>query len=208
MRATHLAGYAQTTTRIFDEPSVRGMRIKEGVDENLLAQKYARAFITVFGDQLTLEKVDKLYNAAEFLAANQRIIFFMKLAMIDDKIKKQSLDFLCKRFNLDDTVKKLMLLLLKHKRLSLLEYVLRTVSKVYKNQAGIELFTLISSHELSEHDKQVLKQFLEQQTGHTIMYNYKIDKQLIAGIRMQSDQHLWEYSIAKQLHAMQLTLIY
>ena len=40
------------------------------------------------------------------------------------------------------------------------------------------------------------------QTAATNLYAYSIDTDLIAGVRIQSDTLLWEYSIDKQLRKL------
>ncbi len=180
--------------------------MKQG-NSHAIARKYAHAFVRAFYDELNIQIMDRVLHAADFLSQHRRALFFMKLPVIDVSVKMKGIEFLRERFDLGVAVKKLMVLLLKQKRAFLLEKVFRAIVTLYQERAAIESFCITSSHELSKHEIEILQRFLAQQTGHDIIYNYRVDNQLIAGIRMCSDVHLWEYSIIKQLHAIRLPLI-
>ncbi|MGB8366998.1 MAG: F0F1 ATP synthase subunit delta, partial [Candidatus Babeliales bacterium] len=103
-------------------------------------------------------------------------------------------------------VQKLLELLLNDNRAFLICDVLYYVCLLYRQYKNITKFAMISSHLLSEEDKKIIKHFLMQMTEQDIMYTTKIDKKLIAGIRLQSDTLLWEYSIRQRLAEAQLLL--
>ena len=77
--------------------------------------------------------------------------------------------------------------------------VLHQIAGLYEERQGIEAFTISSSAPLEKNDLEKIYTFLADQTHHTITCDAIQDKQLIGGIRMKSEQHLWEYSIKKQL---------
>ena len=44
--------------------------------------------------------------------------------------------------------------------------------------------------------------FLERNSGKKSMCTFAIDNRLIAGIRAQSTEYIWEYSVRKQLQSL------
>ena len=60
-------------------------------------------------------------------------------------------------------------------------------------------FSVLSAHDLDKKELTTIQHFLEEKTKKTIIYNHKINKDLIAGIRLLSNTLLWEHSIAQQL---------
>ena len=173
----------------------------------MLARRYAQAFLNVYGHELVPEVRERLQHLHRFLSAHSSILFFLTIPTIDDEVKKQGLAFLCEKFELPHCVKKSMFLLLASKRALLLEQMLGFIDVLYNKEHAISSFVIRSAHPLSSSHKEVLVGFLKAQTGHDIVHNYVLDKSLIAGIRMCSDTHLWEHSIARQLREIQLLLV-
>jgi ATP synthase F1 delta subunit len=176
--------------------------------EEIVAKKYAAAFLMVFGQELRVDCIAKITNAAEFLTENRRILFFLRLSAIENEIKKRDLDHMCERFDLPKSIRIVIHLLVDHKRGFLLLLVLNAICFLYKERLNIEAFTFTSAPALEEEECRILQEFIARQTGRDIIYTYKVDKTLIAGIRLQSDTHLWEHSIAQQMHRMRLLLIH
>ena len=102
-------------------------------------------------------------------------------------------------------VMRLMKLLLVDKREILVSPVLDMLCSSYLKRAGIVMCTLLSSHALTEHERSIVQQFIAHQVGYRIIYDYKVDPALIAGIKVVSDTFMWEYSVARQLREVELT---
>jgi len=170
----------------------------------IIAKRYAQAFINTFLDKLDLKSYQNMQRAA--ISINKQVLFFLRLPVIDYKVKKDALALLGKRFNFSFPEQKLLTLLLNDNRAFLICEVLHAVCTLYRQYKNIAEFTMISSHALKEDEKEIIKNFLAQATGQDIMYTEKIDKKLIAGIRLQSDFFLWEYSIAQRIDQAKLLL--
>ena len=105
-------------------------------------------------------------------------------------------------FSLPHQCSSLFLVLIKHNRSFYIPDVLLYVAQLYKKREGLLDFLIQSAHELTEQNKQVCKRFLATMTGKTIMCRSVVDKTLIAGLRLQSDEYRWEYSVRKQLESL------
>ncbi len=170
-----------------------------------IARKYAAALINLFLDILTQNDYENLLKAMHFLEVQNRALFFLQLPILEESVKEKGIRKLVERFSLPESIIKLLLLLLKHNRASLIPDVLWYITELYKQRRKILAFTIHSSHELHEKQIAAIKQFLARHTGSDIIYTYKEDKNLIAGIRLQSTTWLWEYSIRKHLHSIALS---
>lgn len=172
----------------------------------IIAKRYARAFLNVFS--LSPTDVQKLNNAIIFLRQHPEIATFLKIPLLDSHIKREALkESVIQKFDLPSSFDLIVELLIHKKRSELLLQVLEQIKKDYQEQQNIKLFTISSSIELSDAQKKELEQYLINTTNATIDARYTIDKKLIAGIRMQSDELQWEYSIAKQLKKIRASLI-
>lgn len=172
----------------------------------IIAKRYARAFLNVFSlNSLDLKNLD---NAINFLRQHPEIITFLKIPLLASQIKLEALkESIVKSFELPASFDAIIELLVRKKRSELLLHVLEQIKNDYQEQHAIQQFLISSSSELSDEQKKVLENYLKDVTSATIITNYDIDKKLIAGLRMQSDERQWEYSIAKQLKKIRASLI-
>ncbi len=170
----------------------------------VVAKRYAQAFTNIFLDTLSLKDYDNIWVASASI--NKQVLFFLRLPSLDYLVKKDALNTISKRFKLPLSVQKLLHVLLHDNRAFLICDVLRYVCSLYRQYKHISEFAIISSHPLTKDEIEVIKHFLAQMTRQDIMYTYKIDKELIAGIRLQSDTFLWEYSIRQRLDEARLLL--
>ena len=169
-------------------------------NETVLASRYAQAFFNEFGSFFMPEHLTALMHARSYFQQHTSICSLLKIPLIDDEIKIRALDtILIDQYHLPAQIEQLIRLLVHTKRAFLIVQVLRQLHVLYQIKAGIEVFKITSTTELTDEQKRTLIIFLQNKTGHTIQYEYKIDPSLIAGIRMMSDTHLWEYSVAQQL---------
>lgn len=171
----------------------------------LIAKRYAQAFLNIV--TLTDHDIEQVDKAIQFLKSHTQVLSLLKVPLLDDAIKLNALqDYLLTQFQLPVVFKKLIALLIAHKRSYLIIEVLSYIQELYQEQQGIEFFTIKTPAPLPKQALETIQTFLHRKTKHTIMCSPVQDVSLIAGIRMQSPYHLWEYSIRKQLAAIQAQL--
>jgi|ERR1700722_8009193 len=176
------------------------------VPQSVVAKKYALAFLNVFDDQVSYEDFEQFCIAADFFDRNKQLLFFLSWPMIDTELKVKALKDALKIFKLNKPYyHKLLDLLAAQKRTFLIMEVLKQLCAQYKIRHNIMKFSIQSSHELEKEDLHILSQFLVNLTAKDIIYDYAIEKNLIAGIRLQSNTLLWECSINKQLAHIKLS---
>lgn len=169
-----------------------------------LARNYAQAILNVFGASIVRDDITRIQKIVSFLEQHKKALFFLRLSRIDEQIKINALD----KLFVDLTNKKpfiaLIRLLLHDNRGHLVYPVLRELIALYQIAHHIMAFTITSSDELSQDERNKIEQFLARQTGDDIIYTYNRDTSLIAGLRAQSKTVLWEHSIRKQLRELAL----
>lgn len=167
-----------------------------------LARKYAQACVNIFNQQMSYDDCIALNTLAAFLSTHSHIFFFFYMPFIEDSVKLQAYDILQELYNVPSWLKSLFTLLLNDKRLFLFIYVLREICVLYAKKANIDIFTITSAHALIDQQQKECSLFLSHITRKKIITHFALDKSLVAGIRMQSNEMLWEHSIKKQLRAM------
>lgn len=167
-----------------------------------VARKYAVACLNIFGSRFGKDDMSNLLVMSDFLRENHSLVFFLGLPIIKEQRKSAFLHDLAKQFHLSHLIDQLLDLLLRDKRLFLLADILRLLSDLYAQKMNILNFSIKTYPRISHTDLEELKQFLARSTGCAIIYKDYEDKNLVAGIRMQSTTYLWENSIAQQLRAV------
>ena len=178
-----------------------------GFSQSVVARKYALAYLNVVGEQHTFEDFCSLWRASQFLLEHRSLLFYLSLSMIHEVDKKRFIDLFFERFHLFDSLKQLFYLLLKNKHIFLAADVLRDIYGLYKIKHNISDVHLSSSSDLSEEKIQEIKNFFTKLSGQQVVIRYSVNPSLIAGIRLQSERFLWEYSIAQQLRKLKQELI-
>lgn len=166
----------------------------------VLIKKYAIAFINWCGEKISRADYIHIDQCAHDFKKNRWALFFLKMPLLSDETKKELLEkYLRDEYQLPDCCFDIINLLIDHKRGELLPLVFAQAAALYRKKHRIMPFYIASSAPLHEKQKTQLVNFLAQQTGCDIIEKYTIDPALIAGIKMQSETFLWEYSIDKKI---------
>lgn len=167
-----------------------------------IAKKYAQAYINVYPEQITQQLAAHIQSFVSFLKARRTVLFYMQLASIPQETIQSTLYHLLASYHVSGSLTVLVDMLIKDKRISLLPQVFEALIALYKERHHIVDFVIASSHQLSEKQLERLKNFLEKKLHKEIHYKAVIDKRLIAGIKMYSDNWYWEHSIRRQLNGL------
>lgn len=169
---------------------------------DVVARKYAQAFINVHAHTFTLADCNALGRAQLFLQTHHRALFLLQLPQFDDSTKKAMIDNIVTRFGMPHVLSKLFWLLVVHDRSFYIPRVLFFIIRLYRKQYNIVDFSIISSHLLDEHKKARIENFLKHILNKRVVCTYSVNKYLIAGIRARSDEYMWEYSVRKQIDSL------
>ena len=172
------------------------------IDKNI-AYKYAQAFMNVFPKACTFADMARLAIAHNFLQAHKQTLLFLQLPQFDHERKRSMVADLIGRFSLPEQLSAIILLLITHNRSFYIPEVLSSIIELYKKQTNSIEFSLKTSHALSEKQIESVKQFLAQLLNKNIIGTALVDKSLIAGMRLQSNDYIWEYSVRKHIKNLQ-----
>jgi ATP synthase F1 delta subunit len=170
--------------------------------EVVVARKYAQAFVNVYAEEVSLRMLTLFDTASSFLRTNRNVILLLSLPHMDQEQRVQMVHQLVDYFSLPSQCEQLFTVLLSHNRSFLIPIVLWYIVQIYKKRVNIIDFSILSSDELDSIALEQIKRFLEHKTGKEIMYSHRVDKKLIAGICLSSDEYVWEYSVRKHINAI------
>jgi ATP synthase F1 delta subunit len=173
----------------------------------MVAKKYAQAFVHVYGKELAVETFDQIRVFEDFLATQRGILLALTLAALSTQVRDQLVQKIVQQFQLPHHVQRLIAVLIQHKRLVLLRSVLKNIRKMYAVEQGIMDVSIGSSHPLEAAQRQHLCAFAQAMSGaKKIKASFVLMPEMISGIRIKSDTYLWEQSIRKLLHHVQQTM--
>lgn len=175
--------------------------------EHTLARRYAQAYINLYNNELTRDDVQLIKKAHVFFVAHKGALYFLTLPTITHEQKLHVMDTFFKKMGLHPSLLKLLDLLVVDKRGTLWPDVLASIVRFYNEKNNIIELAIESYPEIDVQDMQVIQQFFARKTNKDIIYTYRVVEDLIAGIRAKTDNLLWEYSVAKKLRAVRLSLI-
>jgi ATP synthase F1 delta subunit len=178
--------------------------VKYTIKGTNVAKKYAKAFLHCF-PHITFASIMNIEKAQQFLQDHRRALFFLQLPQFTEQTRLSMVEDLVAYFSLPQECVHILLLLLKHDRSFLIPEVLFFIVLLYKENNTIVDFIVKSSHHIDEKQKKTMALFLERNFGKKSICTFAIDNRLIAGIRAQSTEYIWEYSVRKQLQSLRVS---
>ena len=171
--------------------------------DKTIANKYAKAFMAVFPKSLTFADIGKIKIAQKFLQTQKQILLFLQLPQFDHDRKKSMIADLISHFSLPHHLAAIISLLITHNRSFYIPAVFSSIIQLYQEQTNSIEFSIKSTQNLNEKQIESIKRFLGQLLDKNITSTTSIDTSLIAGLRLQSDDYLWEHSVRKHIQTLQ-----
>ena len=106
---------------------------------------------------------------------------------------------LVENFNFSKNLKNFLLLLILKRRIFFVKKIFETFLKLCSKKRGEINASLISSKELTPQELEEINNDLSKSMGHTLKFNYKVDKTLIGGLQLQLGSFMIDTSIRNKL---------
>jgi len=169
------------------------------IQTTALAKKYATAFVNLFDDELNGEVNSRIEQFVHFLLHRRAALVFLGLPHIPAEKKVNVVEKIVDKFQLPESIKKIVRLLISNNRQMIIAQVLQQILMVYRKRHHIEIFDVKTVEPLDENQKDEVRRFLETQVSGTVRCDFVTESEIIAGLRAQSNTNLWEYSVAKDI---------
>lgn len=175
---------------------IRSIRAKQ------LARNYARAFFRVHNP--TEKKLLADVAALTAFFNEHKIVFQMLIlssARLEDKI--EALAKVVGTLKLSAPIHDLLQILIRHKTLHILPFLLPALTQIYRTNNNIHDVTVTSAQVLTSQEKQKLEASLGKQISGTLHFTYCQDEALIAGIKVSTLTLSWEDSVARTIRMLE-----
>ena len=165
------------------------------------SERYSRALFEVAQEASELEKIENdIKNFASLLINSLEIKNFIHNPTQSKDNQNNVLNLLGEKLNFSKNLKNFMFLLIEKRRIFFVEKIIDSFLKLCAQKRGEVKASLISSKELSETELENIRKELSSSTSSTIKFNYKVDQELIGGLKLQLGSFMIDTSIKNKLN--------
>ena len=172
------------------------------------SERYARALFEVSSEVSELDKVENdIKNFQSLIRSSEEIGVFLKdpTQSITQQIKV--INLLSDKLNFSKNLKNFFLLLIEKRRIFFIQKISESFLKLCSKRRGEIKAVLISSKDLSKPELDKISKELSEVIGSILKFDYKIDKELIGGLKLQVGSFMIDTSIKSKLSKLEQALI-
>ena len=164
------------------------------------SERYSRALFEIAKEAGELEKIELDITTFKSLIENNKDLEnFVKNPTQSTTNQNNILILLSEKLNFTKNLKNFFLLLIQKRRIFFVSKIIDSFLKLCLRKRGELKASLISSKELSELELENISKDLSTSMGSTIKFDYKIDKDLIGGFKLQLGSFMIDTSIKNKL---------
>ena len=165
------------------------------------SERYSRALFEVAQEANELEKIENDFNNfASLLHNSLEIKNFIHNPTQSKENQNNVLNLLAEKLNFSKNLKNFMFLLIEKRRIFFVEKIFDSFLRLCSQKRGEVKASLISSKELSRDELDSISKALSSSMSSTIKFNYKVDKDLIGGLKLQLGSFMIDTSIKNKLN--------
>jgi len=164
------------------------------------SERYSRALYEVSKEADELEKIETdIKNFQSLHAGSLELNNFIENPTHTIETQNKILILLSEKLSFSKNLKNFFLLLIKKRRIFFIKKIVESFLRLCAKKRGEIKASLISSKELSSLELENISQELSFSMGSTIKFDYKVDKNLIGGLKLQLGSFMIDTSIKNKL---------
>ena len=164
------------------------------------SERYSRALFEVVKEANELVKVEvDIKNFLAFFDASEDTRNFIKNPTQDLRTQVEFINLLANNFDFTKNLKNFLLLLIEKRRIFFVKKIFNSFMRLCSQKRGEIKASLISSKELTQSQLEDISKDLSSSIGSTLKFDYKVDKELIGGLKLQLGSYMIDTSIKNKL---------
>jgi len=172
------------------------------------SERYARALFELSKESNELKKTEKnISNFKLLYYGSDEIKNFVKDPSKSIIQQNEVVNFIGEKLEFSKNLKSFFLLLVKKRRIFFINKILESFLKLCAKNRGELKASLISSRELSKSELDRISKDLSDTMGSTLKFDYKVDKDLIGGLKLQLGSFMIDTSIKNKLKKYEQMMI-
>ena len=172
------------------------------------SERYSRALFELSNETSELEKTENdIKQFQSLLNKSLEIKNFIKDPTQSISQQNKFFDLLSDRLNFSKNLKNFFLLLIEKRRIFYVNKISESFLKLCSKKRGELEASLISSKDLSKSEIETISKDLSATMGSSIKFNYKVDKELIGGLKIQLGSFMIDTSIKNKLKKFEQAML-
>ena len=164
------------------------------------SERYSRALFEVANEANEIEKVEKDIKTFQLLLEDtSELKNFIHNPTQSLETQNNVINLLSEKLNFSNNLKNFFLLLIEKRRIFFVLKILKSFLILCSKKRGEIKASLISSKDLSQTELENISKELSSSMQSTIKFDYKIDKDLIGGLKLQLGSIMIDSSIKSKL---------
>ena len=164
------------------------------------SERYSRALFEVSQESNDLDKVERdIQNFKLIYDTNSEVRNFIKDPSQIITEQNKLVNLISDKLNFSKNVQKFLLLLIEKRRIFFVNKIIENFLRLCSQKRGEIKASLISSKELSQTELNDISTDLSKSMGSTLKFDYKVDKELIGGLKLQLGSIMIDTSIRNKL---------
>ena len=172
------------------------------------SERYSRALFEVSSDANELDKVENDVKKFQLLLdSSQEIKNFIKDPTQSKSLQNKVINLFSDKLEFSKNLKNFFLLLIEKRRIFFIKKIFESFVKLCSKKRGEIKASIISSKELTQSELDVISNDLSKAMGSILKFDYKIDKDLIGGLKLQLGSIMIDTSIKNKLKNFEKELL-
>ena len=172
------------------------------------SERYSRALFEVANEASELDKIENDFrNFQLLLVSSSEIKSFIQNPTQSINAQISFINILAEKLDFSKNLKNFFLLLIEKRRIFFVKKISESFLKLCSKKRGEIKASLISSKELSKIELDGISKDLSESMGSIVKFDYKVDKELIGGLKLQLGSFMIDTSIKNKLKKYQQTML-
>ncbi len=172
------------------------------------SERYSRALFEVANEANELSKIETDIKSFQILFdSSSEIKNFIQNPTLSINAQNSFVNLLAEKISFSKNLKNFFLLLIEKRRIFFVKKITESFLKLCSKKRGEVKASLISSKKLSQTELDEISKDLSKSMGSTIKFDYKVDDQLIGGLKLQLGSFMIDTSIKNKLKKFEQILL-
>ena len=172
------------------------------------SERYSRALFEVANEANELDQVENgIRNFQSLFNSSLQIKNFIQNPTQSINTQRDFIELLSEKLGFSKDLKNFFLLLIEKRRIFFVKKISESFLKLCSKKRGEVKASLISSKELSQIELNEINRDLSQSMGSKIIFDYKVDKDLIGGLKLQVGSFMIDTSIKNKLKKFEQAML-
>ena len=172
------------------------------------SERYSRALFEVANEAKELDSIEnKIKNFQELFNTSNEVKNFIQNPTQSVNTQINFVNLLSEKLGFSKNLKNFFLLLIEKRRIFFVRKITESFLKLCSKKRGEVKASLISSKELSSSELDEISKDLSKSMGSKIIFDYKVDSDLIGGLKLQVGSFMIDTSIKNKLKKYEQLMI-